>query len=160
MSGDKSVPLVPKLRFEEFQNAAAWRFETLEELATPVSKKVGTANCTPMSITTGVGLVSQIEKFGRTIAGGSYKNYIRLEKQDFAYNKSATKEFPQGYIARLSGSEDAAVPNSIFTCFRPNQDLVAPEFLEYLFHGNYHGRWLRKFITVCLLYTSPSPRDA
>ena len=142
------TPLVPKLRFAEFQNSVEWHIEALDQLATPISEKVGTAVCIPMSITTGVGLVSQIEKFGRNIAGDSYKNYIRLEHDDFAYNKSATKEFPQGYIAQFSGTEDAAVPNSIFTCFRPNRKFVVPEFLDHLFHGNHHGRWLRKFITV------------
>lgn len=101
-----------------------------------------------MSITTGVGLVSQEEKFGRTIAGDSYKNYIRLRRNDFAYNKSATKEFPQGYAARYTGTKDAAVPNSIFTCFRPNSEAVVPQYLDYLFQENYHGRWLRKYITV------------
>ena len=52
-----------------------------------------------MSITSGVGLISQIEKFGREIAGESYKNYFVIRKNDFAYNKSATKEYPEGYIA-------------------------------------------------------------
>jgi len=148
MAEKTAAPLVPKLRFAEFQNSAEWLVEPLEELATPVSEKVGKAVCIPMSITTGVGLVSQIEKFGRNIAGDSYKNYIRLNQHDFAYNKSATKEYPQGYIARFSGTEDAAVPNSIFTCFRPNQQFIVPEFLDHLFHGNHHGRWLRRFITV------------
>ena len=101
-----------------------------------------------MSVTTGVGLLSQEEKFGRTIAGNSYKNYIRLQPNDFAYNKSATKAFPQGYIARYSGTRDAAVPNSIFTCFRPDAAAVIPEYLDHLLHGNHHGRWLRKYITV------------
>ncbi len=66
-----------------------------------------------MSVATGVGLVSQEEKFGRTIAGNSYRNYVRLQTNDFAYNKSATKEFPQGYIARYAGTGAVAVPNSI-----------------------------------------------
>ena len=101
-----------------------------------------------MSVTTGVGLLSQEEKFGRTIAGNSYKNYIRLQMNDFAYNKSATKEFPQGYIARYSGTRDAAVPNSIFTCFRPDATAAIPEYLDHLLHGNHHGRWLCKYITV------------
>ena len=101
-----------------------------------------------MSVTTGVGLLSQEEKFGRTIAGNSYKNYIRLQTNDFAYNKSATKEFPQGYIARFSGTTDAAVPNSIFTCFRPDAAAIIPEYLDHLLHGNHHGRWLRKYIMV------------
>jgi len=148
MTTDKPLPFEPKLRFPEFCSAGDWHFRPLSDVAEPISEKVGTENCVPMSVTTGVGLVSQQDKFGRIIAGDSYKNYIRLQTNDFAYNKSATKEFPQGYIARYSGTEDAAVPNSIFTCFRPNADTVIPEYLDHLFHGNHHGRWLHKYITV------------
>jgi type I restriction enzyme, S subunit len=148
MTAKTSNSLVPKLRFPEFRNAGDWLFRPLSDIAKPISDRAGGTQCVPMSITTGVGLVSQEKKFGRTIAGDSYKNYIRLQTNDFAYNKSATKEFPQGYIARYSDTKDAAVPNSIFTCFRPDEAAVIPAYLDHLFYGNYHGRWLRKFITV------------
>ena len=148
MTADKPTPVVPNLRFSEFRSAGDWHFQPLSDIAEPISERVGTKKCVPMSVTTGVGLLSQEEKFGRTIAGNSYKNYIRLQTNDLAYNKSATKEFPQGYIARYSGTKDAAVPNSIFTCFRPDAAAVIPEYLGHLLHGNHHGRWLRKYITV------------
>jgi type I restriction enzyme, S subunit len=101
-----------------------------------------------MSITSGVGLVSQMEKFGRIIAGNSYTNYLLLKKNDFAYNKSATKEYPEGFIAMYSGDDLAAVPNSIFTCFRIKNDSPVPAYLNYLLLGNLHGKWLRNFIEV------------
>ena len=148
MTVDKPTPVVPDLRFPEFRSVGDWHFRPLSDIAEPISERVGTSKCVPMSVTTGVGLVSQVERFGRIIAGNSYKNYIRLRTNDFAYNKSATKEFPQGYIARYSGTRDAAVPNSIFACFRPDTAAVIPEYLYHLLHGNHHGRWLRKYITV------------
>lgn len=148
MTAEKPTPMVPNLRFPEFSRAGDWHFQPLSDIAEPISERVGMRKCVPMSVTTGVGLVSQQEKFGRTIAGNSYKNYIRLQTNDFAYNKSATKEFPQGYIARYSGTKGAAVPNSIFTCFRPEIAAVIPEYLEHLFHRNHHGQWLRKYITI------------
>ncbi len=148
MTTDTQTPVVPNLRFPEFRNAGDWHFKPLSDIAEPISERVGTSKCVPMSVTTGVGLLSQEEKFGRIIAGNSYKSYIRLQTNDFAYNKSATKKFPQGYIARYSGTRDAAVPNSIFTCFRPDATSVIPEYLDQLLHGNHHGRWLRKYITV------------
>ena len=148
MTADKPMPVVPNLRFPEFRSVGDWHFQPLSDIAEPISERVGTSKCVPMSVTTGVGLLSQEEKFGRIIAGNSYKNYIRLQTNDFAYNKSATKEFPQGYIARYSGTTDAAVPNSIFTCFRPDAAAVIQEYLDHLLHGNHHGRWLRKYITV------------
>lgn len=140
--------LVPKLRFPEFREAGAWATETLGSVAKISTAKVGDKACIPMSITSGVGLVSQMEKFGRIIAGSSYANYLQLKKNDFAYNKSATKEYPEGFIALYSGDELAAVPNSIFTCFRVTGDSPVPQYLNYLFLGNLHGKWLRKFIEV------------
>ena len=148
MAAKKATPLVPKLRFPQFRDATNWHFQPLSELAEPISERVGGKKCVPLSVTTGVGLVSQEEKFGRIIAGESYKNYIRLKANDFAYNKSSTKDFPEGYIARYTGNEDAAVPNSIFTCFRTSGTAVMPQYLDQLFQANHHGRWLRKYITV------------
>lgn len=148
MTAAKRTSIVPDLRFPEFHGAGDWHCQPLSDVAETISDRVGTTKCVPMSVTTGVGLVSQEDKFGRIIAGDSYKNYIRLQANDFAYNKSATKDFPQGYIARYTGTKDAAVPNSIFTCFRPNTVAVLPEYLDHLFQGNYHGRWLRRYITV------------
>ena len=140
--------LMPKLRFPEFQSAGDWTTVKLGAVATIHTEKVGNNICVPMSITSGVGLVSQEEKFGRVIAGDSYKNYLLLKPYDFAYNKSATKEYPEGFLTLYSGNELAAVPNSIFTCFRINGDSPDVRFLNYQFSDNLHGRWLRKFIQV------------
>ena len=140
--------LLPRLRFPEFREAGQWTTVELGNLSQLVTDKVGTSACTPYTITTGVGLVSQEEKLGRTIAGNSLKNYIALNKNDFAYNKSATKAYPQGFIACYIGEERAAVPNSIFTCFRLNQDSAIPAFVDKLFSINLHGRWLRNRIAV------------
>lgn len=140
--------LNPKMRFPEFKDEPEWNAEKLGAIASLITERVGNRKCIPMSITSGVGLVSQHEKFGRTIAGNQYENYLVLQKDDFAYNKSATKEFPQGFIAKYSGDEPAAVPNSIFTCFRAHKDGIVPDFLNYLFAGNLHGKWLKKYIEV------------
>lgn len=145
---DAKPALAPKLRFPEFRNAGGWTTETLGSVASISTEKVGDNTCIPMSIKSGVGLVSQMEKFGRIIAGSSYTNYLLLKKNDFAYNKSATKEYPEGFIALYSGDELAAVPNSIFTCFRITGASPAPQYLNYLFLGNRHGQWLRNFIEV------------
>ncbi len=145
---EAKLALVPKLRFPEFSATGGWTTVKLGSLAKISTEKVGDNTCIPMSITSGVGLVSQLEKFGRIIAGSSYANYLLLKNNDFAYNKSATKEYPEGFIALYSGDKLAAVPNSIFTCFRIKDAASVPQYLNYLFLGNLHGRWLRKFIEV------------
>jgi type I restriction enzyme, S subunit len=145
---DARPALVPKLRFPEFQSAGDWTTEKLGAFATIRTEKVGANICVPMSITSGVGLVSQEDKFGRVIAGDSYKNYLLLKPNEFAYNKSATKEYPEGFLTLYSGTKLAAVPNSIFTCFRINGVSPDVRFLNYQFSDNLHGRWLRQFIQV------------
>jgi type I restriction enzyme S subunit len=138
----------PRLRFPEFRGANGWKTMELRQLAEFVTERVGTTECIPYTITSGVGLVSQQEKLGRTIAGKSLKNYVLLQRNDFAYNKSATKAFPQGFIARYTGDERAAVPNSIFTCIRTNDEVIDPVYLDGLFSTNLHGNWLRSRIAV------------
>ena len=147
MTQDSKRELKPKLRFPEFQDAP-WIEKPLGAFARLTTERAGNGKCILMSITSGVGLVSQMEKFGRTIAGKQFTNYITLRQNEFAYNKSATKEYPQGFIAMYSGDELAAVPNSIFTCFSVHTERVVPRYLDYLFLGNLHGKWLKKYIEV------------
>ena len=148
MSENKKQQLVPRVRFPEFRDAGEWITVKLGKFSRLLTERVGSATCTPYTITSGVGLISQEEKLGRTIAGNSLKNYLVLQENDFAYNKSATKAYPQGFIALYAGGERAAVPNSIFTCFRVNQNQVIPTFLDALFASNLHGKWLRTRIAV------------
>ncbi|WP_419635433.1 restriction endonuclease subunit S [Thiolapillus sp.] len=145
---DKKKPLVPSLRFPEFREAGAWEVKRLGDIASIIQDKVGRKECILLSVTSGIGLVSQVEKFGREIASNQRKNYFAIRSNDFAYNKSATKNYPQGFIGLYKGDKLAGVPNSIFICFRPNLDEVVPSYLDYLFSANLHGKQLNRFITV------------
>lgn len=147
MRMNKKKEIVPMLRFPEFIGDKL-KITKLGKISSVVKEKAGENKYTLMSVTSGVGLIPQAEKFGREIAGDSYKNYIVIRKYDFAYNKSATKQFPEGYISMLGEYDIAAVPNSIFTCFRITDNESYPPFFDYLWHNNYHGHWLRKYIEV------------
>ncbi|GIV50105.1 MAG: type I site-specific deoxyribonuclease specificity subunit [Candidatus Kapaibacterium sp.] len=138
----------PRLRFPEFRNAGPWEVKRLGEVAEIITERVADRECTLLSVSAGVGLIPQIEKFGREIAGRQRSNYFVVRKYDFAYNKSATKEYPQGYVGLYEGDELAAVPNSIFVCFRPNLEKIVPRYLMFLFEANVHGKWLSRFIAV------------
>jgi type I restriction enzyme S subunit len=140
--------VIPKFRFPEFRDNSGWEITLLSDLSIPIEKRAGTKKYTLMSVTSGVGLISQVEKFGREIAGSAYKNYIVIQRGDFAYNKSATKLFPEGYIAMLTDYDEAAFPNSIFACFSITDKQVCVEYIDHVFQSNYHGYWLRKFIAV------------
>lgn len=140
--------LVPKYRFNIYKNSPSWKIKTLGSLSIQINKHTNNKKYILLSSTAGVGLVPQVEKFGKEIAGNSYKNYIVIEKNDFAYNKSATKQYPEGYIAMLKDYSSAAIPGSIFTCFRIIDRECLPDFFDYLFSINYHGKWLKKYISV------------
>lgn len=148
MSKTDKNKLVPKLRFPHFKYTGEWEEKTLGAISTLCTEKVGNRKVTLISINAGIGLISQIEKFGREIAGASYKNYIVINKEDFAYNKSSTKYYPEGQIAMLENIEVGAVPNSIFTCFRVDKKIIFPNYLKFLFENNIHGKWLRKYIAI------------
>ena len=117
-------------RFPEFRDAGEWITVELGKLSRLLTERVGSTTCTPYTIISGVGLISQEEKLGRTIAGNSLKNYLVLQYNDFAYNKSATKAYPQGFIALYTGDERAAVPNSIFTRY-DKLDVIFRSFVTF-----------------------------
>ena len=139
---------LPQLRFPGFRDAPEWEEKLLGGVSALVSERAGTNKYTLMSVTSDVGLIPQVEKFGREIAGNQYKNYYVIRKGDFAYNKSATNQYPEGFISMLEDRDEAAVPNSIFICFRITDTHTCPYFLKHTFLANFHGAWLRKFITI------------
>lgn len=137
----------PYLSFPEFSKEK-WFFLPLKNIATIRSERAGNKKCILLSVSSGVGLISQKEKFGREIAGKQYERYFLVHENDFVYNKSATKTYPQGTINLYHNKELAAVPSSIFTCFYVDFNIINIFYLKYLFKFNIHGKWLRKFITT------------
>ncbi len=133
----------PKLRFPEFRGA--WEVPTLGEISHRITKKVGDQSLETISISAGIGFVSQAKKFSRDISGEQYKNYIVLNKGDFSYNKGNSKKFPQGCVYKLTNFERVAAPN-VFISFKFKKDYVA-DFYQGYFESNFHGEQLKKFIT-------------
>lgn len=142
---DKKLKIVPRKRFPQFESSEAWNELTLIQLSDRITDKVGTEKLTTLSISAGVGFVSQTEKFDRDISGNQYRNYIRIKKGDFSYNKGNSKKFPQGCIYELNEYEVAAVPNA-FISFRFHDDIVS-DFYKGYFENNFHGKQLAKHIT-------------
>lgn len=62
---DKQEHVIPKLRFPEFQTTLGWDTFKLKDVSTRILDKVGDKKLMPISITAGVGIVSQEEKFGK-----------------------------------------------------------------------------------------------
>lgn len=137
--------LVPKLRFPEFREAAAWKPIPLREASTPVTERVGERRLTPVSISAGIGFVPQTEKFGRDISGNQYQRYTLVRDGDFVFNKGNSLKFPQGCVYLLQGWGQVAAPN-VFICFRL-RDGYSNGFFQNCFEQNQHGRKLKRHIT-------------
>jgi type I restriction enzyme S subunit len=137
--------LVPKLRFPEFRDQEGWRLVTLQEASEPVAERVGQRKLTPVSISAGIGLVPQSEKFGRDISGNQYQLYTLVRDGDFVFNKGNSLKFPQGCIYLLQGWGQVAAPN-VFICFRL-KDGYSNGFFQNCFEQNQHGRQLKRHIT-------------
>ncbi|MEN0654076.1 MULTISPECIES: restriction endonuclease subunit S [Hyphobacterium] len=137
--------LVPKLRFPEFQGAAAWEPVSLRKASVPVDERVGDRKLTPVSISAGIGFVPQAEKFGRDISGNQYQLYTLVRDGDFVFNKGNSLKFPQGCIYLLQGWGQVAAPN-VFIAFRL-KDGYSNGFFQNCFEQNQHGKQLKKHIT-------------
>lgn len=145
MSGNEKKSLVPQLRFPEFQEDGEWFTPTLGDVSEPVNERVGDRKLIPISISAGIGFVTQSEKFGRDISGNQYKLYTVVRDGDFVYNKGNSLKFPQGCVYDLQGWGEVAAPN-VFICFRL-RDGYDNGFYRQCFEKNAHGNQLRKHIT-------------
>ena len=77
MRMNKKKEIVPKLRFPEYIGNKL-KITKLGKITSTIKEKAGENKYTLMSITSGVGLIPQAEKFGREIAGDSYKKYKEI----------------------------------------------------------------------------------
>ena len=145
MNKNEKQKLEPKLRFPEFTSMDEWHNYRLEEISDRITERVGDKELPTLSISAGIGFVSQEQKFSRDISGKQYKNYIHIKKGDFSYNKGNSKKFPQGCIYELLEYVEAAVPNA-FISFRFKYSYVSGFYKGY-FENNFHGRQLVKYIT-------------
>lgn len=135
---------VPRVRFEGFEGD--WEERELLELSSRIKTLVGSRKLTTLSITAGLGFVSQKEKFGRDISGSQYEKYIVLKRGDFSYNKGNSKSYAQGCIYQLKNYDQAAVPN-VFISFSFKPELCCGDFYEQFFVKNGHAEQLKKYIT-------------
>lgn len=137
---------IPALRFPGFQNDGEWEVKRLGDITERITRKVGDRILKPISISAGIGFVDQRNKFGRDISGDQYKNYIVLERGEFAYNKGNSTKYPQGCVYQLKEFDIVACPN-VFICFRIIDSNVDADFLSSYFENNYHGIQLQQYIT-------------
>lgn len=122
-----------------------WEVFALLEVFSEVKDKVGSRKIETYSVSSGKGLVSQKEKFGKDISGNQNSNYVVLKPADFTYNKGNSKSYKYGCVyPNLTGVE-IAVPN-VFISFRAKK-AIDTSFYAKLFEWGYLDRFLKTMIT-------------
>lgn len=131
----KETSKIPNIRFLKYLNV--WEICKLKEISERSTKKNSELESTlPLTISAQYGLVDQITYFNKRIASKNITNYYLLEKGDFAYNKSYSKDYPWGVVKRLDGY-DKGVLSTLYIVFKPTR--VNSDFLlTYYDTNNWH----------------------
>lgn len=107
----------PKIRFKGHING--WEERKLGEIAKRVVRKNKNLESNlPLTISAQYGLVDQETYFNKQIASKDISNYYLLEKGEFAYNKSYSKDYPWGTIKRLDKFANGVL-STLYIVFKP-----------------------------------------
>lgn len=92
MRMNKQEKIVPRFRFPEFMKTGL-DVTTLGKISSVIKEKAGEDKYILMSVTSGIGLIPQKEKFGREIAGDSYKNYVVIKNMILLITRAQPNNF-------------------------------------------------------------------
>jgi len=95
-----------------------WEERKLSEISEPIKRTLEIEKELPvLSISSGAGFLNQKERFNQVIAGSSLDKYTLIRKNEFSYNRGASKAFPYGCIYLMKEHEEALIP-FVYRTFR------------------------------------------
>lgn len=112
-----------------------WKFQSISQISKRIQRKSDGEDHPILTISSLSGFVRQDERYSRYMAGESVKNYILLEKGEFAYNKGNSKTYEFGCIFDLDSYNSGLVPH-VYVCFKLHQGL-SHRYFKYLFEADY-----------------------
>jgi len=125
--------LVPQMRLHGF--TGNWIQVRLSDVCQRIrTKNINTQCQLVLTIAAQYGLVSQEDFFNKSIASDNLEGYYFIEKDDFAYNKSYSTDYPWGAVKRLE-LYSQGVLSPLYICFRPNTDIIVPDYLSHYFES-------------------------
>lgn len=130
-----------------WESTENWNEMSMKELFTRVTRNLSGNPSRVLSITATVGFVDQESKFSRLIAGKNINNYILLKRNEFAYNKGNSINYPQGCIYKLEEYDEGVVPN-VYYCFKPASEKCLPDFYKFYFEAGLLNPHLAKVINT------------
>lgn len=117
MTADMPLPLVPKLRFPEFQSRRGWPYTTLSAaLEEHGLKSDGTSEVHSVSLAKGI--VLQVEHMGRSFAASNTAHYSLVRPFDVVYTRSPLAIFKLGIVKQHTGVHNAIV-SPLYGSFMP-----------------------------------------
>ena len=137
MTADKPTPVVPNLRFPEFQKTPAWCVELLGCLFRE-RKETGLSELPLLSVTDREGVIPQEQTNRKNTSNSNKSKYLRVVPGDIAYN---TMRMWEGRSARV-GIEGVVSP--AYTVCRPGAD-TNTKFFAYYFKTDSLIRQFRKY---------------
>ena len=125
--------LVPQMRLHGF--TGNWIQVRLSDVCQRIHTKNFNTQCQlVLTIAAQYGLVSQKDFFKKSIASDNLEGYYLIEKDDFAYNKSYSTDYPWGAVKRLE-LYSQGVLSPLYICFRPNTNIIVPDYLSHYFES-------------------------
>jgi len=140
MTGKRSSPLVPKLRFPEFVDGPPWECPPLKKLAKRITQRnTHGADLRALTNSAERGVVDQREYFNKDIATNT-DNYYIVEPGDYVYNPRVSSAAPVGPISK--NKVGTGVMSPLYMVFRFRSD--ANDFFAHYFRSSrWHG-YLRR----------------
>ena len=125
--------LVPQMRLHGF--TGNWTQVRLSDVCQRIrTKNINTQCQLVLTIAAQYGLVSQEDFFNKSVASDNLDSYYLIEKDDFAYNKSYSTDYPWGAVKRLE-LYSQGVLSPLYICFRANTDVIVPDYLSHYFES-------------------------
>ena len=125
--------LVPQMRLHGF--TGNWTQVRLSDVCQRIrTKNINTQCQLVLTIAAQYGLVSQEDFFNKSVASDNLESYYLIEKDDFAYNKSYSTDYPWGVVKRLE-LYSQGVLSPLYICFRANTDVIVPDYLSHYFES-------------------------
>lgn len=131
----------PAIRLTGFN--ADWEQEKLQNFAVRITRKnIKKQNNRPLTISAQHGLVDQTVYFNNRVAAQDVSNYYLIEKGEFAYNRSTSKDAPVGAVRRLVDYEEGVLSTLYLVFSITDPQHVDPNYLSYFFETTGWHSWI------------------
>lgn len=120
-----------------------WQINKLSNLFERITDKNKEGNTTVTTISAKHGFIRQEDFFNKTVASKDLSNYYLINKGDFCYNKSYSKDYDWGVVKRLNDFEKAVV-TTLYICFRFKDNSQNSDFWELYFENKILDKGLSK----------------